>query len=128
MLSIEVGALEAKDFYEPDFELLPTDQKVGELSEHLIRLWTLWKINEKFSDESFTEAKFFRGTADEKQQVLNKACEFQLKAATLEMIFWLEVREETNLWDKPNLGVRKGRIVVLFELPPPKIMGPFRLG
>ena len=60
MLSIEVGALEAKDFYEPDFELLPTDQKVGELSEHLIRLWTLWKMNEKISEEKFTEAMGFQ--------------------------------------------------------------------
>lgn len=129
MLNIEVAALEVKDLYEPDCELQPNDQKVGELSEHLIRLWTLWKMNEKVSEEKFTEAKFFRGSVEERQKVLNSALEFQCKAATMEMIFWLEVREETKIWDKRNLGIRKGRIAVLFEIPPPKVIGlPFQFG
>jgi len=127
LLELELSSLDQDDFYEPDAELEPDDQVVGELSEDSLRLYTMWRQTEKSCAEKLIVVKYGRLSDDQCSQLRAQAVELQEKTRILSSIFWLEVKEEHELWDKSNIGVRKGRKVVWFEGKGPHIIS-FGLG
>jgi len=129
LLSLELSSLDEKDLYEPDLELGPKDKKCGGLDDNLVKLYSFWQNCEKSAAGKIMEARFSHGNEDQKKEAALKAFELRSKAAFVEDLFWIEVKDTCHLWDKENIGVRKGRVVVWYEQEPPKIMGfgPFGL-
>lgn len=123
LLSLELNSLDQNDFFEPDAEFEPDDQIVGDLSEELIRLYTMWRLLEKQAIERMTEAKYGRLPGEQKREMICKGKELHKKAELLRELFWIEVKDEHHLWDKSSIGVRKGRKVVWFEEEGPTILG-----
>jgi hypothetical protein len=116
MLNIEFNDIDEQDLYEPDSDYRPGDEKVGDLNDHLIRLYSLWKVTERVSQEKTIEANFFRGSEADKKLIHDKSLELASKSFILESIFWHEVREEIKVWGKSYIGVRKGRAIVKQEI------------
>ena len=128
LLLLELDSLSPDDFYEPDAEPRPSDQQAGELTEGLLRLYTLWQQTEKLAAEKAMEARFSRGPDDQRRELIAKARELEDKSGFVKDLFWLEVRDENHLWDKPVVGVRKGRRVIWSDEPPRIVgFGPFPL-
>lgn len=123
LLSLELSSLDQNDFFEPDAELEQDDQIVGDLSEELIRLYTMWRLLEKQAAERMIEAKYGRLSDEQKWEMVCKGKELHIKAELLSELFWIEVKDEHHLWDKSSIGVRKGRKVVWFEEKKPTILG-----
>lgn len=123
LLSLELGSLDQNDFYEPDVKLRPDDHVVGDLSEDLIRLYTMWRLLEKQTAEKIMEAKFGRLSDEQRVELLSKTFELHHKAQFLSDLFWIEVKDEYHLWGKFDIGVREGRKVVWFEEKRPTILG-----
>lgn len=126
MLNLELQALGPDDYYEPDFEINPSDNQVGTMSENLVRLYSLLKSTQKLAAEKGLQINFGRLLDDQKKELVVKYKELGEKADLLGMLFWVELKEEHKLWDKPSVGVRKGRIVIWGPPPPPTIISfPF---
>lgn len=123
LLSLELDSLNQNDFYEPEAELQTDDQIVGDLSEGLIRLFTLWRLTDKQVAAKIMEAKFEHLSVEGVEETIIKVRELNNKAELLRDLFWIEVKDEYHLWDKDNIGVRKGRKVVWFKESGPKIFG-----
>lgn len=131
LLNLELDSLGEKDLYEPEQELGPKDEKCGVLNDNLIKLYSLWQNCEKTAAEKMMEARFSHGTEDQRNEAGLRTLELKTKAELVGELFWIEVKDACHLWDKDNIGVRKGRIVVWYEPGPPKIsgfgFGPFGL-
>lgn len=123
LFSLELNLLEKDDFFEPEAELRPDDQIVGDLSEEFIRLYTMWRLTEKRMDEKMMEAKFGRLSEGQIKDALSRAKELSIKADFFRELFWIELKDEYHLWDKPSIGVRRGRKVVWYEEKGPTILG-----
>ena len=123
LLGLELDSLDEKDIYEPDHEVSPKDKKCGDLNDNLIKLYSLWQNCEKSAAEKMMEARYSRGTEDQKAEASLKAYELGSKASFIGELFWIEVKDTCHLWDKENIGVRRGRIVVWYEPEPPRIIG-----
>lgn len=80
LLSLELRSLDQNDFYEPDAELRPDDHVVGDLSEDLIRLYTMWRLLQKQTAEKTMEAKFGRLPDEQKEELIYKIFELNSKA------------------------------------------------
>lgn len=123
LLSLELDSLGEEDLYEPEHELGPKDEKCGVLNDDLVKLYSLWQNCEKAAAEKMIEAKFSHGTKDQRMEATLKVQELRIKAELVGELFWIEVKDACHLWDKDNIGVRKGRVVVWFEPEPPRITG-----
>ncbi len=120
---MELNLLNQDEFYEPDAEVMPDDHVVGELSEDSIRLYTVWRLTEKTCSEKMIEARFGRLSSDRRNQLLTQVQEMRGKTELLSNLFWLEIKDDHKLWDKPNIGIREGRKVVWYEDKGPRILG-----
>lgn len=112
-LSLELG--EIADFLEPRVEFDPReDIYVGEMIEDLKRLYTLWQNYDRVADQYLLEARHAKSENEMKSAFL-KAKELKERADVLENIFWISLKDEFGLWDKPSIGVRRGFVVVWSE-------------
>lgn len=123
LLQLELDSLEQSDYFEPEAELGSDDNVVGELSDDLVRLFTMWRQAQKSMTEKAIQARFGRLDDDKRDELLAQTEEAHLKMHVVSDLFWIEVREEHKLWDKSNIGVRKGRKVVWYEDKGPTILG-----
>ena len=105
LLPLELA--EIKEFQEPTADIEDGDHVVGDMSEDLKKLWTLWKQSAYRASELKLQLRYG-------QQNVTKAqtTEAETKAEVLNIIFWIAIHDEFSLWDKESTGVRKGYKVV----------------
>lgn len=129
MLSIELGSLDESELFEPEQEKTARDHVAGEMSPALVKLFTLWRMTDKSLDEKAMQLKW-RGKCDSgsMQDFMHDARKLKSRSEVLETIFWHEVRDEFNLWDREVIGVRKGRLVVWSKARKPNFPFPFMFG
>ncbi|MDO8639321.1 MAG: hypothetical protein Q7R53_00205 [bacterium] len=87
---------------------------VGELPDDLKRLFTLCQNTSKEALQCF-RAILLSQNEPAREAACNRHNELSAKAETLRSIFWVLVRDKFSLWDKGNLGIRKGFQVVWKE-------------
>ena len=120
LLPLELS--EITEYVEPQTELDPQKFHVlGEMTEDLKKLYTLWFTLAKQKDEYLLAARYAK---DEKEEKLNltRAIELGEKTEVVKQIFWISLRDEFNLWnklviDEVMIGVSKGFKVVWSERP-----------
>lgn len=117
LLPIELQ--EVEEYKEPDMNMEKGDHIVGDMSDDLKKLYTLWRQFSYRADELKLQLRYGR-------QNVGKAevAEISTKAEALRALFWIAVADEFELWDRGNTGVRKGYKVVWSEEQRPD-MPPF---
>lgn len=113
---------EVKEYREPDMELREKDHVVGDMSDSLKKLWTLWKQTAYRADELKLQLRY-----GEQNTSVGQARELESKAQVIRDIFWIAVNDEFELWGKLRVGVRKGFKVVWNEEEMPQLP-PFLKG
>ncbi|GAI05743.1 unnamed protein product [marine sediment metagenome] len=113
---------EVKEYREPDMPVAEEDHIVGDMSESLKKLWTLWKQT-AYTASSLTLQLRYGEQNVSKGQIY----ELDAKAEALRGLFWIALNDEFELWDKIHVGVRKGFKVVWNEEEMPHIP-PFLKG
>lgn len=105
LLPLELA--EIKEFQEPTADVVKGDHVVGEMSEDLKKLWTLWKQSAYRASELSLQHRYGQQNVTKAQ-----ATEAETKAEVLNIIFWIAIHDEFSLWDKNSTGVRRGFKVV----------------
>lgn len=118
MIPLELD--EIKEYREPGMALEGTDHIIGDMSDTLKKLWTLWKQVQYSAAE--LGIKLQCGEQDISQA---KICEMEAKSEVLRALFWIAVADEFDVWDKGHLGVRQGYKVVWSDKPPEGMLPPF---
>jgi len=101
------------EYREPDREIAPEDNIAGDMSPNLMKLYTLSLIYARRYAEAKIELVY--GKPNNDQNLAARAAELDQKTKALVEIFWIAVKDEFSLWDKENIGVRKGFKIVWFE-------------
>ena len=101
---------EVSDFLEPNREIERNDHVVGEMSDDLKKLYTLWNSTMKSAMQLQMERMF--GQVKDKDDWKARFDEITDKIEILQRLFWFAVKAEHNLWGYPSIGVRKGFTVV----------------
>jgi len=106
---------EIEELIEPPLEFNPqTERKIGEMSEDLKKLYTLWQNLEKEFAQQIVQARFARNERERKLTYL-KLNETKERAEVLQRLFWISVRDEFKLWEEDTIAVRKGFLIVVVE-------------
>lgn len=110
---------EVQEYKEPDMQVEKGDHIVGDMSDDLKKLYTLWRQFSYRASELTLQLEYGR-------QNVGKAevNEIKTKAEVLRDLFWIAVSDEFELWDRNRTGVRKGFKVVWSEEQRPD-MPPF---
>ena len=121
LLELELNSLDQNDLHEPEADVEPKDNVVGVMSDESIRLFTLWRQAQKSHAEKMMELRFGQASGD-KGTLHSQLHELDDKQEVLERLFWYQIKDEYNLWDK-SVGVRTGRKVVWFDYEGPNLKG-----
>jgi hypothetical protein len=113
---MELNNIEEKDFRWTDQNISGNEHIVGEASDGLKRIWTFAEKLEEAALQSLVQARFSK-SREAGEELYKKAKEFKEKEETLRRIFWICLKDEFNLWDRP-VGIRKGFKVVWYESTP----------
>lgn len=109
-----------EDSVEPDYEGCRHDHIVGVADADLRKLYYLFLQNKKQSREAAAAVLLLSGEAREAK--LQEAAKFDSQADVLRDVFWISCRHSfPELWDKPNIGIRKGWKVVWTEHEQPSL-------
>lgn len=128
ILPMALREIEKGEFCDPEKEVnLEEDHVVGEMSEDLKRIYTTWINLQESADRAILEAKYAKGD-DQRKELTGRAKELHAKTEALEIIFWISVRDEFELWDKSSIGVRKNFQIVWSDEGPPKTFLDFLRG
>lgn len=103
------------EYIEPKLPTLEGEQDVGEMSEDLKKLYTLWQKTLRECDQVTLDMKYEGDSED----INGRVDELGHKAQALKLLFWIAAHEELKLWSK-SLGARKGyRLVIktISEMP-----------
>ena len=95
----------------PSMPVGPGDQCVGEANTTAKRLYILTQECARAAYALQGEARF----GDDAQKCQDAASQWhvhEFKTKILYELFWVCVRDQYGLWDKLNVGIRKGWIVV----------------
>ncbi len=111
LLAMELDCI--GNIVEPDREVDGNDSVVGEMSEHVRKLYTLGKGLTQEAAQNALDCHFCTDKV-RKLELEVKAAEYLAKAETLREIMWIELFEEFGLWGK-DIGVRTGFKVVLIK-------------
>jgi len=112
-LPIEIK--EVDTLIEPAEEVKEGDTVVGELSDDLKKLWTLSKAVKKAAELLAVEVRYTPSACPEEH---GRVSEQATKARCLEMIFWISVLDELQMWGHPEAyALRAGWKVVEFKQP-----------
>ncbi len=110
-INLEMEKLEEKTLIQPMTEIEDYDNSVGEASMELKKLYGLSQALKKKAMETIVKFKF-SSDANEKNELASHIKIAHDKAEMLLQIFWVVLRDEFDLWDKDNVGIRKGWEVV----------------
>ena len=105
-----------KDKIDPKKEHL-----VGKISEDTQRIYALARQYKQTALEHLKNAKRFLRKDD--PELMDKASECYSRSQALMAIFWITIKDELNLWDKPSIGIRNGWDVVWMEKPQNPLSG-----
>lgn len=107
MLPLEIADITT--LIEPTREFNEGEKVVGELSETLRKLYTLWQSTSKSAQILEVELKFHKATDEEKARLM----ELKTKSHALGMIFTVAVCDDLKLWGQSSsFDVRTGWKVV----------------
>jgi hypothetical protein len=112
ILDLELKELKKEQFIEPEAEVSQFEKVIGTMTEDQIKLYTLSEIYGKASMESYVQARFSR-KEEEKSKSYKKAIELKRKSEVVLQIMWISINEELDLWNEPNLAIRKDYKVVV---------------
>ena len=108
LLPLEIK--EVNDLGEPDTEVNIHDHIVGELSNDLRKLYTMWKKTTEVAARTKVDLLF--SNSKHKEELDRRFSELSSKSEALREIFWIGVHDEHDLWSKDSVGVRRGWKVV----------------
>jgi len=118
LLPLEIQGIE--ELLEPIDEVKEGETIVGVISDDLKRLWTLFKSIRKSADLLSIEVKYRQASAQE----TGKISELLSKARALELIFWIGVIDEFQIWGHAETpGLRRGWQVVEYKQPTASFLG-----
>ena len=107
---------DVKELVEPIDEIKEGETVVGTVSEDLKKLWTLSRAGKKAAELLAVELSYTPPGATPERA---KASEQVSKARIMEMLFWIGVMDELQLWGHPEqCGLRVGWQVVEFKPAP----------
>ena len=116
LLPLEISNI--TEMWEPEQEVDEAfDHPVGEMSDDLRKLFSLWRQTQKCAEQLILEARYSHN-ADEQKSLGTRAFEIQKKAEVLREIFWISVRDEFGLWNKDAIGVCRGYLVIWSDKKP----------
>jgi len=102
------------ELIEPIDEIKEGETVVGAVSDDLKKLWTLCKAGRKAAELLEVELRYTPAPAQERARV----AELISKARVMEMLFWIGVIDELQLWGHPEqCGLRVDWQVVEFKAP-----------
>jgi hypothetical protein len=87
---------------------------IGEMSDEHKKLYTLWRRMQHAADIKATDLNYT--SHDKRPALILEAAELGMKAETLQKILWTAIGEDLHTWDKQNLSIRQGWIVVEFPI------------
>uniref|UniRef100_A0A6M3X547 Uncharacterized protein n=1 Tax=viral metagenome TaxID=1070528 RepID=A0A6M3X547_9ZZZZ len=97
LLPLEIDGVE--ELIEPVEVLKGDDTVLGVIcSEDLKKIWSLYKSLRKEAELLAVEQKYTTPTDEEK----GKVAELATKARALELIFWIGVQDELQMWARPQ--------------------------
>ena len=121
LLPLEIQEVDV--LIEPTDEVKEGETIVGTISDDLKKLWTLCRSMKKSAELLSIEVKYKQADAE----ATGKVSELLTKARALEMIFWIGIFDELQLWGHPEQpGLRVGWQVVEFKRP--EMILPFGFG
>lgn len=99
---------EITDYFEPELEFDPNKYyRIGEMTESLKKLFTLWRNLDKEAERSLLNARYGKNE-QERKSCMTKAAELKEKARAARLIFWISLKDTFGLWDKECVAVTKG--------------------
>ncbi len=105
---------DVNDLIEPTDEIKEGETVAGVMSDELKKILTLCRSLKKSAELLTVELKYTKGSDPERTRI----AELMTKATVLEMIFWIGVRDELQLWDqREHLALRVGWQMVKFKQP-----------
>lgn len=122
-LQMELDVIPPEEFVEPEWELKPPDEViVGDMTDDLKRLFTLLRSYFRETEMSKVNTQF--SSTDDRASQQARANELMHKTDTLDRIFWTAIGENYNLWEHPQVFIRKGfKIAYSDVVPRPQIIG-----
>jgi len=118
LLPLEIQGIE--ELLEPIDEVKEGETIVGVISDDLKRLWTLFKSIRKSADLLSIEVKYRQADAE----ATGKVSELLSKGRALEMIFWIGVIDEFQIWGHAETpGLRIGWQLVEYKQPTASFLG-----
>lgn len=112
LLPLEIQ--EVLDLIEPTEEVKKNETVIGIVSDDLKKLWSLHRSAKKAAEIMQVEWKYAPASDEEHGRIV----ELTSKARVMELIFWIGVMEELQLWSHPEqCGLRVGWQVVEFKKP-----------
>ncbi len=118
MLSIEMENMDATKLIEPPHEVDPSrDHVVCKAEEALCKLYSLAMQFEKEANVALINARY-SGNLNEIKDALENGARLMKKVETLREIFWISLKDNHDLWNKPSVGIRRGWKVVWSDSDP----------
>lgn len=111
LLPLELQDIRDDNFIGPHQTRIRGDYSVGEMRDSHKRIYTLVKNLEREAEQMIIDAKYSMDR-DIQERAPGKIAELQYKIQALLKVFWILIREDFKLWDKDDVGVRKGFQVV----------------
>ncbi len=105
---------EVDELIEPIDEIREGETVIGAVSDELKKLWTLCKAGRKAAELLEVELRYTPTPSEERARVT----ELMAKARAMEMIFWIGILDELQLWGhSEQCALRVGWQVVEFKMP-----------
>ena len=110
MLPLELS--EVAELMEPTVEIKEGETVAGEVSAESKKLWTLFTALKKAAEQMALESKYTKTSDEYRASITEKTA----KAKALEVLFWIGVIDELELWGHPDqCALRVGWQVVEFK-------------
>lgn len=118
----ELETMDPKSMLEPNADVELNEHIVGQADDSLRRLYALFLRFAKTAKESAVAAEFVN-ESERQEHYLEQAGIHTARASALREIFWISLKDAFDLWQKPNVGIRRGWKVVWFESKRSPIVG-----
>lgn len=122
MVRIELENMSSNTALEPTGEIEPRDHRVGNADPEVRKLYSLGMQWDKAANETMLAARYISDKAKQRDAAV-KATELHAKSEILLDIFWASLKDAFGLWDKHQIGIRRGWVVVWSESEIPPILG-----
>ncbi len=113
VLPVELASI--ADYIEPSREIdNQSDHEVGTMTDEQKKLYTRWIDLERSAAQYSLNAQYERDNEKRRTAFLRRE-ELSAKSEVLQAIFWIDVKDHFQLWNRSSIGVRRGFIVVWSE-------------